>query len=151
MKDNGTMINSTAKAPKLGRTGPTTKGTMLTVRKKEMALSTGQMGLASEESSLIITFKAREPILGQTVGSSLAIGSSIKCTEVVYLLGKMGASTLENMWKTKKVVMEFSTGPMAASMTEHGLMENNMAKELTLLVMGLSRQGFGQMGSELSG
>ena len=70
---------------------------------------------------------------GLTVENMRENGKLTKCTEKEPLHGLMEESISDNMSKTRKKVMENSSGQINGATEESGLMENNMEKELMLL------------------
>ena len=74
-------------------------------------------------------------ICGPMVGSILASGKQIKCTDTEYFHGQMANATKDNIIKIKKKVMECFIGLMVVNTKAAGKMENSMVQELIHLVM----------------
>merc|ERR1711907_897716 len=76
-------------------------------------------------------FKVKEPTGGPITECSRATGSTIKCTEKVFSLGKTAENMKVPTKMTKNMAMELSHGQTEECTKVCGKMENSMAKEST--------------------
>ena len=81
-----------------------------------------------------ITYMEKEFTLGLIIENTRATGELIRCMAKELLTGLTAENTSVNMQKTKRKDMVNLFGQMEDAIEANGLMVNNMAKELTLLL-----------------
>lgn len=113
--------------------------------------STGQMGLHTMESSVIIISMDMDRINGQMADTLTVTGSTTKCMDMEYLNGKTVGDTKESIKMIRKRVLVFSLGQMAGSTEESGEMGNRMGLESTPLQMVNSNMGSGKRARDRDG
>jgi hypothetical protein len=145
----GRKIDSTVTALKPGQTMPSTRATTSKERSTALELSNGLIPLRTSVSFIIITFMARASTRGPTEEFTRANGEPTKCTEKALLPGRMAGSMSESTVKTRKEVMENSSGQMVAATEESGTTVNNTEKDPTLrrqvrksMASGRTEKGF---------
>ena len=113
--------------------------------------TSGQMGVLTRATGLIIIWRVMEFTLGKMVANMKANGEQIECMEKVLSHGLMEGSLLENMLMTKRKDMESLFGLMEGVIVENGLMESNMEKEPMLPLVGKRSMENGEMGKGIVG
>jgi hypothetical protein len=130
-KATGEKTNSTVKEQKPGLMEPAILETTLMERNTEWGSSLGLMGAPTTESSLITILMARECTSGQTAGSLMEIGRTIKWKEAGCSLGLITDATKESTSMIRKKATESFTGLMGGSTKDSGRMGSNMEKDCT--------------------
>ena len=100
-------------------------------KRMDMANFAGKMDRSIKGNFRIITFKVKEPTGGPIKECSKATGSTTRCTEKVFSLGKTAENMKEPTKMTKNMATELSRGQTEECTKVCGKMENSMEKEST--------------------
>ena len=128
---NGEKIANTDMESRVGQIMQNMKVITSMVRNTASVLSNGVMDHLTSVNFTTIIFMVKVCIHGQTTEFTKVNGDQIKCMGKVLLLGQTGVNMLENMLRTKNVVMENSFGLMVDATEANGSMESNTEKEHT--------------------
>ena len=116
IRDNGKKTNSTVMERRPGQMVHATKDSIRRAEKMDMENLYGQMDPLMKELLWITIFTEKECTLGQTRGSIMDNGLTIKCTEREFSLGKMVEDMMESISMIRNKVMVYLLGLMEENM-----------------------------------
>ena len=117
---NGEKIVNTDMESRVGQIMQNMKVITNTVKNTASVLSNGVMDRLTSVNFTIIIFMVKVCTHGQTTESTKVNGDQIKCMGKELLHGQTGVNMLENMLKTKNVVMENLFGLMVDATEANG-------------------------------